>query len=525
MAAISDSYGFKTAIFDNNAFRLPIDAVRQTVKEDQWDIIGISGLITQTKAIKPIVKVCREEHPAAVIVGGGGFMSSMPFEMLRWLPDFDIGVIGEGYITWQEILEHVNDQNWSKIKGLIYREGKKVKLSPMRPFIEDYYYCEEHKQKHCTFDEALKNDYKCSTCKQSLINNLDEEIPFPAYEFSPIETYLMHSQIPYSAEAMHPNCRRLDVMSSYGCPYTCYFCFHPACSTEVYGKVFAGKPYRQHSPQYIVNLISHLRQQYCVNFISFLDENFAVNRKWFFEFCSKLEESGLATLIHWGIVSHTKTVDAELLQKGKDTGLSYISYGGEATSKKLLTQIGKGQTKETMTAAIEATQAAGVNPIMSFIVGHPNTTMDDLIEDCQFYIDNQVHVVPFFLTPYPATPIYRQYKDKIIEQWMTETEKAFLTDPTPFKYAVIFAKETTETKGLNTPSQSQLQKNLPMIKEKIRDIALERWVSNLDDATKFSVNLTEFNDVELAGLRYFMSTWDVERLKKFKKELEAKKHE
>ena len=468
LAALTDQMGFKVAVLDNNAFRLPIDAVRETVKEDQWDIIGIGGLTSQYKHIQKLVPMCRDERPSAVIVGGGGWITAQPRDMMRWLPELDIGCIGEAYLTWPEVLEHVDDQNWKKIKGLVYREGKKVKLSKMRPLLPE--------------------------------EKLDEEIPFPAYEFSPVETYLMNSRMPYSPEAMHPACRRLDVCSSFGCPWQCNFCFHggctPSCQSKIYGKKVTGKAFRQHSPEYVVNLIRHLRMQYCINFVSFIDENMTVNKKWFYRFCDCLEASGLATLIHWGMVCHTKTVDAALLQKGKDVGLSYCSYGGESASLKLLKQMGKGQNKEQMAAAISATQAAGINPIMSFIIGFPDTTIDDLIEDCQFYVDNQVHVVPFFVQPYPATKLYREYKDKIIEQMLTDEERDFCLEQAAKRSTKMLAKV-----------------------DEIRDKALERWVLSLDDATRLSVNLTDFNDVELAGLRYLLSTWDLNRLKKFKKML------
>lgn len=149
-----------------------------------------------------------------------------------------------------------------------------------------------------------------------------------------------------------------------------------------------------------------------------------------------------------------------------------------------------------MAAAISATQAAGINPIMSFIIGFPDTTIDDLIEDCQFYVDNQVHVVPFFVQPYPATKLYREYKDKIIEQMLTDEERDFCLEQAAKRSTKMLAKV-----------------------DEIRDKALERWVLSLDDATRLSVNLTDFNDVELAGLRYLLSTWDLNRLKKFKKML------
>lgn len=492
LVAVTDQLGYKLEVFDNNAFRLPIDAARQIIKKFAFDVVAIGGLITQYKYIKPLVPVCREEHPTALIVGGGGFMTSMPREMLRWLPDLDLGVIGEAYVTWPEILEHLDDQNWRRVKGVVYREGKKIKLSKMRPLIPE--------------------------------KKVDTDIPFPAYEFSPIETYIMNSMIPYSPEAMTPTTnvieprRRLDVLTSYGCPWKCTFCFHngstPYCQGQIYGKTVAGKPFRQHSPQYVVNLIQHLRLEYAINFVSFIDENLTVNRKWFMEFCDLLEVSGLGNRIHWGMVCHARTVDGQMLTKARSVGCSYVSYGGETSSEKLLKQMGKGQTKTQMVAAIEATHAAGMNPIMSFIVGFPDTTLDDLVEDAQFLVDYRIRTNPFFLQPYPGSKLYREHKEQIIHQHLTEDETAFLKEnnPAPELFTKVFGTENP-----SALSKSKLKRRLPILHEEIRDTALQRWVSSLDDATKLSVNLTHFNNVELAGLRYMLFDWRVELLKKFRK--------
>jgi len=559
LLGVTDQWGFKVGLIDNNAFRLPIDAVRQEIKgnpqpktfrfkdtlevtinpngtmvmnsskfvelydqglidkefikilcdevkrlshhEIHWDIIGIGGLTTQFKYIVNLAKIAREEFPDALIVGGGGFMSAQPFEMMKWIPEFNIGCIGEAYKTWRDVLEqYQSGQNWSKVKGLVYREGSKVKLSPIRPLIPE--------------------------------EKLDEEIPYPAYEFSPVETYIRNSPMPYSIESsglvplnLSEGLRRLDVITSYGCPWSCYFCFHlgstPSCQSKIYGKKVVGKAFRQHSVKYVVNLIDHLRRHYGVNFISFGDENFSVNRKWFNDFCAELEEQDLATLIKWGIVAHTATVDQEMLTKAHDVGLSYISYGGESGSTRLLKEMGKGQTPEQMTAAIEATHAAGVNPIMSFIVGFPGETIDDVIATCQFFIDNQVHCDPFILQPYPGSALYDKYKDKIIEQHMTDEERTFLNNPNVDTWVKLERSTGVE---ILLPSKSKLMKELPVLKESIRDIALKRWVLSLDDATKMSANLTDFTDVELAGLKYMLFHWDIDRLKKFKEILGKRKN-
>lgn len=546
LAAITDQLGHKIAIMDNNAFRLPIDSIRETIKEEQWDVIGVGGLTTQYRFIKELLPVCRDEHPDALIVGGGGFLTAMPLQMMKWLPDLDIGAIGESYITWAEILEHAEGRDWKRIKGLVYRQGKQIKLTSMRPLISN--------------------------------EKLDEEMPFPGYEFSPVEIYLQNSMIPYCPETMTPSVRRLDVLTSYGCPWSCSFCFHlgqsPGCQSKIYNQKVSGPAFRQHSPEYVCNLIQHLRLQYCINFVSFIDENLTSNRKWFFEFCDKLEETGLATLVKWGMVCHTKTVDPQLLQTGKDHGLCYISYGGETTSPNLLAKIGKGQDKAQMEAAITATQAAGINPIMSFIIGFPETTIDDLIGDCQFFIDNRVHVMPFFLQPYPGSRLFTEHKDEIIRQNLKNSDEEQMVSGRilPFTYSPIrdfppdgkyeitekdLARLLTQDELLPilqrvmakhdvggykiksiaeakaslgekpadgvTITKSWMIKHLNEIQTKLRDEALERWIMNLDDATKLSVNLTKFNDVELAGLRYMLSMWDIERLKKFKESKESEK--
>ena len=100
---------------------------------------------------------------------------------------------------------------------------------------------------------------------------------------------------------------------------------------------------------------------------------------------------------------------------------------------------------------------------------------------------------------------------------MTEEEKNFLSDPTPLKFGTLKFVETG-TPDTRNITKSWINRNLENVKKEIWDSALKRWILALDDATKMSCNLTDFTDVELAGLRYMLSKWDIERLKKFKAE-------
>ena len=136
-----------------------------------------------------------------------------------------------------------------------------------------------------------------------------------------------------------------------------------------------------------------------------------------------------------------------------------------------------------------------------------------------------------------AVYIFINNKDKIIEQHLTEKESAFLSKPDldtwnkleDFQRTklgidhVMFAEGGSDIGRSCIPTKTQLMKALPQITDSIKDAALQRWVLSLDDATRMSVNLTGFSDVELAGLKYMLATWDIARLKKFKEQLEERK--
>jgi hypothetical protein len=114
--------------------------------------------------------------------------------MMRFLPQVDVGAIGEAFVTFPEILSMVDagKRDWHKINGTISRgaDGKLV-MSPIRTLIEDL-----------------------------------DVLPYPAWDLFPLEeVYFPNSEVLYSPEGMLAT-RRLDINASYGCSLVCRFCFH-----------------------------------------------------------------------------------------------------------------------------------------------------------------------------------------------------------------------------------------------------------------------------------------------------------
>ena len=272
--------GHLVQVFDQNAWRVDDETIVSVLKSDKWDIVAIGGITTAYSSIKKIIKLTRTNLKDTVIALGGGVLSSMPKDILRWIPEIDIGIIGESYVTFPEVLSMIDSgkKDWEKIPGVISRSENGFVFSEQR----------------------------------NLIHNLDS-LPYPAYELFPVEeVYFKNSALMYSEEGMKAT-RRLDINGSIGCSLVCKFCYHLGIAGDMkYKKDISGnvvnvefdtknnytRSIRYHSPEYIVNLVLYLKKKYDVNFINFLDENLMTmdvssKRTWLKEICRLWKEAGL----------------------------------------------------------------------------------------------------------------------------------------------------------------------------------------------------------------------------------------
>jgi len=107
LAAIIEQKGGQVGILDLNALRanydniqVPFDVISKEISSEKWDIIGIGGLTTtysRIKQLSPLIKKCA---PDSLFVGGGGWSTYNPTEILELIPQMDMIVIGEGEETF-----------------------------------------------------------------------------------------------------------------------------------------------------------------------------------------------------------------------------------------------------------------------------------------------------------------------------------------------------------------------------------------------------------------------------------------
>jgi radical SAM superfamily enzyme YgiQ (UPF0313 family) len=423
LAAIVMGEGHLVQVYDANAWRAPDAILAQVLKADRWDVIGVGGITTAYRSIKHIVGMAKTLAPQALIIAGGGFLTSMPHDILRLLPQIDVGVVGEAFGSFPELLRRVDvgNRDWAAVRGLVWRDaGGRSHLTPERPLLEEL-----------------------------------DQLPYPAWDLFPLDIYFKNSMALFSEEGMLAR-RRLDVNASYGCSLICRFCFHLGIAgdlehVEKDGERDVTFTYRRviryHSPRYVVNLVKHARERFGIDFIGFLDENLMTmhqssRKTWLTEIARLWVAEGLqpqcvrdgvdhdperCTGVHWGGTSHATLVNRELLTVLKRAGCSHLLYGYESFSPRVLKTIGKGATVETNERSLRWTLEAGIRPIPNQMIGFPDEDFDSLRDNVVAWNRLGLNVGPFFATPYPGTEWYQTYKGRILEQYGGDLE-AFLLD-------------------------------------------------------------------------------------------------
>ena len=410
LAAIAKREGHQVAVFDANAWRVGWKQLEDACRATSWDVIAIGGLTTTYGYIKRACRIAKAAAPKSLLIAGGGFLTSMPLEMMRFLPQIDLGLLGECFRTWPEVLSIIDggSTDFSRTLGVVYRDQGEPVLTDARPVIHDL-----------------------------------DELPFPAWELFPLEeVYFKNSQALFSEE-IYACKRRIDINASYGCSLICRYCWHLGTTGDMLVEngdvVFTyGRNIRYHSPAYIGEMVAQLRDKYAVDFVTFLDENLMTmdsssRYRWLPAVCEEWGRRGFAPDaegkggIHWAGTSHASLYRPSTLALMREAGCSHLVYGLESFDPGILKNLGKGTNRANNIQAVRDTIAAGIAPIPNIILGFPEETFASVRNTITALIELGIHAKPHFATAYPGSEWYYSYKENIIEQYAGNLE-AYIAD-------------------------------------------------------------------------------------------------
>lgn len=167
LASVLEKNGISVKVLDAVApfasLRTMNDIVTMVEKENV-SIVGISATTPQIRGATQLATKLREEFGRNITIGLGGIHLTSDPGFIDRFPIFDFGVIGEGEITFLELVEQIRGGN--KVNG-VYQGKRPTNLDeipfPARHLINKYDYFERG-QEHATISTSRGCPFNCIFC-------------------------------------------------------------------------------------------------------------------------------------------------------------------------------------------------------------------------------------------------------------------------------------------------------------------------------------------------------------------------
>lgn len=384
LAAYLKQFGHKVIILDCLRQGYTFDVIRKKIKKINPDLVGINVMTPLTKTAVAVAKLVREFDKTIPVVGGGPH-ANYDYQNLLENYDFDYIVLGEGEVTFSELVNFLSKKRKArisrkKILGIAYKDKGRVISTGFRPPIE----------------------------------NLDT-LPYPARNLVNFDDYIIDSLLPSAVE----------IMGSRGCSHRCVFC----SSSHFFGK------WRARSPEDIIKEMKFLLERYPqIKSFLFYDDNFTFSKPRVIKLCQLLIDKGL-NKYKWNCLARVDQVDEEMLKLMKKAGCQKISYGIESGSPRILKNINKNLNLEVARKAIKLTKKAGIEALAFFMIGNPGETERSIQQSVKFAKElNPTSTLWSITQIYPGTELERMQP---VSNFIKYIHKPEIANPSPFTYICV----------------------------------------------------------------------------------------
>tara|TARA_A100001015_G_C15040656_1_gene739429 strand:+ start:2943 stop:4277 length:1335 start_codon:yes stop_codon:yes gene_type:complete len=226
-----------------------------------------------------------------------------------------------------------------------------------------------------------------------------DDLPFPKWD-------LMIKDF-NGVDKLYGNLKSVTILATRGCPYSCFhYCVYPLSQ---------GRKVRQRSPENIIKEMKYWKENHNVKMFIFRDPVFSINRKHTIELCNLLIKEKLN--VKFAIETHLRILDSELLDLLIKSGLKATIVGVESANQDVLKNSNRFTVKkDEQLIKIRELEKKNIQVSSMFILGFPHdnfVTMNETINYAKQL--NTTYSLFNIWTPYPGTPVFNSYKDKIIK--------------------------------------------------------------------------------------------------------------
>lgn len=359
---------FDFSVLDANVNEWTIEQTEEALRYTKADLVLISALsIDYQIQYHTLARIAKRALPYCVTLMGGIYPTTLPYQVLE---DENVDVIMQGHAEGRlpQIVKMILTKQWDLLlqqAGLGLRKNGKPWLTPL--------------------DSLLFQT---------------QEIVKPDYSYLDIEKYfsLQQSYNPrnYSTECFEK--KSVNIISSFGCPYNCFFCANRSLS----GSRIVYRPTVD-----VVEEIAFFVEHFNVEQISFMDDNIVADKQRAKELFTELIsrkynlEIQIGNLAAWDL-------DDEILNLLQEAGCTRIGISIESGVQRVLKEIiHKPLNLEIVAPLVQKVHNHNIMLIADFIIGLPGETWADVRSSFEFAYNMGADLCNVNIAvPYPGTELF-----------------------------------------------------------------------------------------------------------------------
>ena len=354
------SINYKTAIIDALAENLTDKQVLDKVIEYDPRLIcfvvygqnvnaGTVGMSGATRTAKYL----KTHQVQALISFIGSYVQALPKKALEDEPAIDFVFTNEGVYSLRNILklEAINENYFSKIKGIAYRHLGEVKINPAEQVVPT---------------ERMGID---------LPGYVWDLLPFDKYPLDLYRSPMWHAE--YDENKRTPYAA---IQTSLGCLYGCTFCMINIVNRNDEDEVGVASNYsrmRFWSPEFVIREFDKLANL-GVRTIRITDEMFLLNRKYYVPLCEMLAKRPYVKELRMWAYSRIDSIkNPEYLNLVRQAGIKWLCLGIESADKKVRLEISTGKFEEIdIRKIVSYIHDADIDIMANYIVGLPGENLE-----------------------------------------------------------------------------------------------------------------------------------------------------
>lgn len=345
-------------ILDFAKIRRREDLYREALVRSKADVVGFQCYTSEIGIVKDLAEMAKRELPGTVVVVGGPNATLCPEETMRKLgPAADFILRGEAEESFPLFLDNLgNKEAFPGIPGLVWRENGALRVN-----------------------------------QPKMVADLDS-LPLPAWhlvkpqEYPPAQHGAFFKQFPIA-----------PIITTRGCPFSCSFCTAP---------ILSGKTVRKRSAASVLKEIELLYRDFGIREIHIVDDNFTLDKAHAVSILNGIIKSGLPISLSFPNGVRINTLDDEILDLMKKSGVYLISVGLESGSDDTLRRMNKQLSVGLIREKMELIRKKKIDIAAFFVIAFPDETVADIRKTIGLSLELPLLRTNYFtFFPLPMTPI------------------------------------------------------------------------------------------------------------------------